>query len=137
MQRVNKDNQAANIEKKVEKRLEDIKMKIEMKMEMTSKDIPPYHDPAAHSIYPSSISESERRRLANLDEEIIILGKELEDLKTQTIDDFHSDEDDDLDECHDRASDPFVDHEYDDHSNANNSNSNSNSNSNVSINNNN
>lgn len=48
-----------------------------------------------------SISEPERSRLANLDEEILLLGKELEDLKTQTIDDFHSDNDDDVDPFND------------------------------------
>ena len=40
----------------------------------------------------TTIHEPERKRLDNLEEEILLLGKELEDLKTQTFGE-HSDDD--------------------------------------------
>lgn len=49
------------------------------------------------------INEPEKRRLENLEEEILQLGKELEDLKTQTFDDPNGELSDDDEE------DPFLD----------------------------
>lgn len=104
---INSENTNEAIEKKVEKRLEDIKMRIEMKMEKTKEEKPLTKHPSSRNLL-QGINEPERKRLENLDAEILQLGRELEDLKTQTIiSDGGSD--DNLDE----EEDPFLDDDED------------------------
>lgn len=90
--------------------MEDIKMRIEMKMEKTKEERPTTKQPSSRNLLQGvDINEPERKRLANLDAEILQLGRELEDLKTQTIiSDGGSD--DDLDD----EEDPFLEDDDDD-----------------------